>query len=107
MNDETRMYVERMLSEALESIHQEFIEQSARLSAQHFLLEMLYANSFLSDGDGFNTFMDGLMKMTRERVVKSGPMQGDDVTELQARIATHLERFQSAVSLRISQGLKK
>lgn len=107
MNDEIRMYVERMLSDALEPIHQEFIEQSARLSAQRFLLEMVYANSFISNGDGFNTFMDGLMKMTREHVVKSGPMKVDDATELQARIATHLERFQSAVSLRISQGLKK
>ena len=104
MNDDARAGIEKMLTEALEPMHEEFLEQSARLSAQRLLLEMLYANSFLNEPKNFNTFMDGLQKLTRENARKSEPMQDDVAIELQARVAAHLERFRSAVAWRLEQG---
>ena len=104
MKEEIRALMNEALQEALEPIHQEFIEQSARLSAQRLLLEMVYANQFEFDPDGFKGLMDNLIGRARSNAVKAGPMPVDDAIELQARIATHLERFQNAVALRISQG---
>lgn len=104
MKEEIRELMNEALQGALEPIHQEFIEQSARLSAQRFLLEMVYANQFEFDSDGFKELMASLIGLSRSNAVKSAPMPADDAIELQARIATHLERFQNAVALRISQG---
>jgi hypothetical protein len=103
MKEEIRALMNEALQDALEPMHQEFIEQSARLSAQRFLLEMVYASQFKADPDGFDGLMADLIGLSRSNAVRAGPMSEDDAIELQARIATHLARFQSAVALRISQ----
>lgn len=108
MNTETRAQVQAMIEEALAPVHQEFMEQSARLSAQRFLLEIVYANNFAGSPSQFAAFMRGLQMRTAENMTKSGgPMRDEDAIELQARIAAHLERFGNAVELRISQGMKE
>ena len=104
MKEEIRALMNEALQDALEPIHQEFIEQSARLSAQRFLLEITYANQFEFDPEGFEGLMTSLIGLSRSKAVKAAPMSADDAIELQARIATHLERFQKSVALRISQG---
>ena len=106
MKEEIRTLMREALLVEMEPLHQEIMELSARLSAQRFLLEMVYANQFESNPDGYREFMTGLIGLTRSSAVKTGPMTNDDATELQARIATHLERFQNAVALRISQGVR-
>lgn len=104
MKEEIRALMNEALQDALDPIHQEFIEQSARLSAQRFLLEMVYANQFEFDLEGFSGLMAGLIGLSHSNAVRSAPMSEDDANELQVRIATHLERFQNSVALRISQG---
>ena len=78
---------------------------NARLSAQRFLLEVVYANQFLDNEDGFTELMDGLMHLTRTAPTKNGPIPPEDAIELQARIATELQRFQNSVNRRIAQGV--
>lgn len=103
MKEEIRALMIEALQDFLQPIHQEFIEQNARLSAQRFLLEMVYASNFESNPDGFADMMNRLIGLTHSNAVKAEPMPDDDAIELQARIATHLERFQNAVALRISK----
>lgn len=104
MKEEIRALMNEALQDALGPIHQEFIEQSARLSAQRFLLEITYANAFEFDPDGFEELMTRLIGLSQTNAVKAEPMPAEAEFELQVRTATHLERFQNAVALRISQG---
>jgi hypothetical protein len=87
-------------------IYEQQQELNARLSAQRFLLEIAYANTFEGNAHGLDRLMDELIRLTRVAPTKAGPMQDDDATELQARIATHLLRFQEAVQARIASGRK-
>lgn len=80
------------------------MEQSARLSAQRFLLEIVFTNAFRSDVAGLDKLMEELIRLTRVSPTKSGPMTEDDVIELQARSATHLQRFHESVAQRIASG---
>lgn len=87
-------------------IHTELMEQSARLSAQRYLLEMLYANQFLSNPQGFTEFMEAALDQTRRQSTRAEPMPEDTAMELQARVATSLQRFQESVELRLHQGVQ-
>lgn len=85
-------------------LEQQMLDMQAQLSAQNFLLELLYANSFLHNAEGFDTFMHGALDMTRSKAVRTGPMSEEQALEMHARIATRLQRFHESVALRISQG---
>lgn len=80
------------------------IEMSARLSAQQFLLEILYTNAFAKDPAGFDRLMDELQRLTRVASRPAEPATMDEMIEMQARIATNLQRFQSSVQSRIASG---
>lgn len=82
----------------------DWLEVNARLSAQRFLLEQLYANAFLGNPDGFDDFMAGLVELGRTRAYTTEPMEADAKLEMQARIATHMQKFHSAVATRLKQG---
>lgn len=86
---------------AMETVHNDIMELNARLSAQNFLLETLYANAFLNDADGLRTFMQGAIEATRRNPVRNTAMSDEYAIELQARIATRLEMFQTSVMHRI------
>lgn len=104
MSDELRKLLAEVLQATTEEIWTELSEQSARLSAQRFLLEVMYANAFREDPDGFTALMAQLIEKTRTSPVTSSPTPAEVLIELQARTATHLQRFENAVSLRIEQG---
>ena len=80
------------------------METSARLSAQQFLLEILYTNAFAADPAGFDRLMEELQRLTRVASTQAEPVNADDAIEMQARIATNLQRFQSSVKARIASG---
>ena len=80
----------------------DMLELNARLSAQRFLLEQLYANAFLNDAPGFDTFMSGALAKVQQST-RSSPMPDDYAQELQARVATHLQRFGESVAKRLRQ----
>lgn len=89
---------------AMEPIHNDIMELNARLSAQNFLLETLYANAFLNDPDGLKTLMQSAIEATRRTPTRTTAMSDEYAIELQARIATRLERFQTSVVRRIEEG---
>jgi hypothetical protein len=82
----------------------DFQELSEMFSALRLLVEVAYANAFAADPEGFARVMAELQRLTREAPVRSGPMPDETLIELQARIATHLQRFQQAVQHRIGSG---
>ncbi len=102
-DDAVRKQVQVAFSELAATIHEDLLEVNARLSAQRFLLEQMYANLFLKNPDGFTRFMQGALLATQERSTRSGPMSEDSALELQARIATHLQRFQTSVEKRLRE----
>jgi hypothetical protein len=57
--DELPERMAEMFDRLAEPFHTELMEQSARLSAQRYLLEMLYAQQFLNQPKAFEEFMDG------------------------------------------------
>lgn len=79
-------------------------ELQAQLSAQAFLLEMAYANQFLQDPEAFDDFMRNALDVTRAKPVRTGPMSDAAAEEMQARVATRLQRFHDSVARRIAQG---
>ena len=84
-------------------LNERLAEADAMLSTHRFLLEVMYSNAFLTNPDGLDALMAGLLRSVRASPTKSVPMQADDVIERQARIATHLERFRTSVKDRIAQ----
>ena len=78
------------------------LEISARLSAQGLLLEFMFCNAFAKDPAGFSRVMDELQRLTRGAPVLSEPQPAEAVIEMQARVATHLQRFHEAVQHRIA-----
>lgn len=98
--------IQTIFGKMTEPIHTELMEQSARLTAQRYLLEIVYANRFLDNPAGFNKLMDDALNKARTRPTQAEPMQEDVATELSARVATHLQRFQESVQLRLRQGVQ-
>ena len=88
-----------------EPFHTQLMEQSARLSAQRYLLEMLYAQQFLNQPEAFEEFMDGAIDIARTSSKRAEPMSEDVAMELQTRVATQLQRFRESVVQRLEQGL--
>lgn len=88
---------------AMEPVHNDIMELNARLSAQNFLLETLYANAFIADPDGLKSLMQGAIEITRRNPIRSTTMSDEYAIELQARIATRLEMFQASVVRRIEE----
>lgn len=103
--DELPERMAEMFDRLAEPFHTELMEQSARLSAQRYLLEMLYAQQFLNQPEAFEEFMDGAIDMARTRSRQAEPMSEDVALELQARVATQLQRFRESVVQRLEQGL--
>lgn len=104
MKQEIRELMDEALQDALAPIFEELAEHNARLSAQRFLLEITYTNAFASDPKGLEQLMAELMRLTRVASTKAEPMPDDAATEIQVRIATHLQRFQQSVQQRIASG---
>lgn len=88
----------------------DLLQIQAQLSAQRFLLEIMYSNAFSSDSSGFKTLMNELQRLTRDAPVTSEPISTEEqkeyLTEWQACTATHLQRFETSVVARIASGRK-
>lgn len=86
-----------------DTMHNNLMELSARQSANTLLLEAMYTLAFQSNAAGFKLLMEELQRLTREQPRTAGPYASEDVLELQARTAVHLERFGRSVAWRLSQ----
>lgn len=75
----------------------------AKLSAQRFLLETLYANAFTDRLADFTAFMEQALAQTRRASTKAGPMTQEQEIETKARVAAELQRFQTSVERRLRQ----
>ena len=80
----------------------DLLETSARLGAQEFLLEILYANVFAHDPQGLDRLMAELIRLTSAAPTRPQPISDDDMSEMQLRITLSLQRFQTSVQDRIS-----
>lgn len=100
---ETLKLVVQATDAAMETVHNDIMELNARLSAQNFLLETLYANAFLADPDGLKSLMQSAIEATRRSSTRSTTMSDEYAIELQARIATRLGMFQTSVLRRIEE----
>lgn len=103
-NDPLPGLISRVFNAMAEPIVEAQQELSARLSAQRFLLEVMYANAFRSEPRRLDELMEELIRLTRAAPSRAEPMPDDVAIELQARAATHLQRFQAAVQHRIESG---
>ena len=77
----------------------------AQVSANRFLLEVIYANAFVGNPELFATQVAQMQRLTRTCARMDGPIkpeEADIVMELKVRIATHLQRFGDAVLARIA-----
>lgn len=104
-DDELPQSIAELFDRLAEPFHTELMEQSARLSAQRYLLEMLYAQQFLNQPEAFEEFMEGAIDMARTSSRRTEPLSEDVALELQARVATQLQRFRESVVQRLEQGL--
>lgn len=79
-----------------------FLEIDAALTAQAFLLEVAFANAFISNPDGVIALTAQLAELTRTRATTGNvPMDAETRAELQARVAARLIRFGSSTAARI------
>lgn len=100
MNEEARKAIE----EAMESVRDAMMEESARIGVLRSLLEQLYANLFIDNRQAFEQLIAGMVNQTTRSVRPADNMSAEDIQELQARMLTHLQRFGRDVSKRIEQG---
>ncbi len=91
-----------LLEANLKPIWDEQLEQSARLSAMRLLLEDLFADKYSDKLPEFNARMERFLELTRTASVKGAPVSDEQMNEMQARVATHLERFRSEAARRIA-----
>lgn len=91
----------------VDDLMDELMEQSARLSVVRFLLEDLYADAYTRRLPDFEQRMADLMELTRTAMTRGHAMTDDEAIEMQARHATHLERFRNAVRPRIESRSKR
>ena len=82
----------------------DILETGARLSAQQFLLEVLYTIAFAHDPEGLDLLMTELIRLTSAAPTRPQPISDDDMSEMQLRITLSLQRFQTSVQDRISSG---
>jgi len=82
-----------------------WLEAESMLSAHRVLIEQMYANAFLGNIEGFDVFMDGLLRQTRTSATVSQPIDAESKMERQVRLATHLERIAASIRLRLQQGV--
>ena len=75
----------------------------AKLSAQRFLLETLYANAFTDRLEDFTAFMEQALDQTRQASTKAGPMTQEQEIETKARVAAELQHYQTSVERRLRQ----
>jgi hypothetical protein len=100
MNEEDRDFI----AKALQPVYDDLLEQSARTGALRYLVEQLYANTFIEHPSGFDAMLQAMVEKTRTAAQPVGPASAEVLVELQARTAVHLERFRLDVLRRISQG---
>lgn len=79
-------------------------EVFAMLIAQRFLLSVLYAQTFAADTASMRRLFVALQRLTREAPSTAEPTALDALIEQQARVATHLQRFEQDVLHRIASG---
>ena len=101
MTNEDRDEIGAILAARDERLMEELMEQSARLSTVRFLLEDLYADAYIRKLDAFDVRMAALIDLTRTAATRSDAITDDQATEMQARIATHLQRFRESTVPRI------
>lgn len=79
-------------------------EVFARISTMNFLLEVLYMQQFKHDPAGLRQLFAELQRLTRDAPSTAEPTGRAELIEQQARVATHLQRFEQAVLHRIASG---
>lgn len=95
------------LTHRLDEIDASFLEIDAALTAHTMLLEVAFANAFISDPDGVVALTDQLAERLRTRATTGNvPMDEAVKVELQARAAARLIRFglQTAAQIRSDRG---
>lgn len=82
----------------------ELAEAHARVSALNFLVRTLFANAFQDRPAAFDAAMADMLSVTRTAPISLEPATHEALVEQQARIATHLARFQLEVHAIWRQG---
>ena len=91
-----------LLEANLKPIWEEQFEQSARLSVMRLLMEDLFADKYSDKLDEFNARMGRFLELTRTASLKGAPASDEQMSEMQVRVATHLERFRAEAAARIA-----
>lgn len=104
MNADDPDQLTQAIAAALQPLHEANMELNARLSAQRFLLEISYGNTYRGDAAGLDKIITELIRLTRTASTRAEPMPDEFAIETQARIAVHLQRFGASVARRIGSG---
>lgn len=84
------------------ALHNQQMEDNARLITQQYLLEALYADRYRGNAPGFATAMQRLISQTEQASTKSEPIADEEALELTVRVVTRLKRFQNSTAQRLS-----
>lgn len=82
-----------------------FLDISAKLSTQKFLLGQLYAHLFLADPKSLQTLPKSLIDAAKFKSHTKQVMDDETMIEAQARIVRELEDFFADVERRVKQTL--
>lgn len=94
-NDELHARIERLETDLLDA--------NALLAVDRMLIEVVYANAFAENPDGFRAVMAALQRLTRESPARAEPVSDEAMVEFQARCAAYLQRIESSVLDRIAR----
>ncbi len=108
MDDKEELFKQfgRLFDMLAEPLREELLELHTKVSVQRYLLEVLYANQFLDDAEGFRDFMARASDHTKQKPSRSGPVSAEDAQEQLVRMTVHMDRFRDAVLLRLAQGIQ-
>jgi hypothetical protein len=100
MNKETQDAIDA----AMQKISEAMLEESARIGALRYLVEQLYAKTFISNPEKFDSLLTSMIERTGAAPVAHGPMEQKALEHLKKRMAAHLQSFRLDVLRRIEQG---
>lgn len=93
----------KQLDEEFARITEAINDHNARLSAQQYLLEQLYANIFIKQPDELETMLTGMVVKTLATTSADSSIPPEAAKDMTDRIAHRLELFRDSVLHRIDQ----
>lgn len=100
MNEETKAAIDA----AMQKVSEAMLEESARIGVLRYLVEQLYANTFTSHPEKFDSLLTQMIERSGASPAIRGPMDPKALELLQGSMKKHLQNFRKDVLQRIERG---